>query len=265
VQNRGVDEAPNHKVEDVVFYSVLQNYKTVSEPFKFKEFEINQDRCAMKIGTDGVLLGAWTSLSNTPESILDIGAGTGVIALMLAQRSQAEVVDAIEIDSNAYEQCVENFEISPWGDRLYCYHAGLDEFVDEIEDLYELIVCNPPFYTENVTSGNLQRDQARQSEFLPFDELLKGVSVLLSVKGVFATIIPYKEKDRFVGMAAVYGLFPNRCLHVKGNSSSEFKRTLLEFTKQEQLCVVNELVIETERHSYTIDYVNLTKDFYLKM
>ena len=117
----------------------------MNEPFKFKQFSVNQDRCAMKIGTDGVLLGAWTNIENNPESILDIGAGTGVISLMLAQRCFAEVMDAIEIDADAYEQCVENFELSPWGDRLYCYHAGLDEFVDEIEDQYELIVCNPPF------------------------------------------------------------------------------------------------------------------------
>ena len=110
----------------------------------------------MKIGTDGVLLGAWTPVDTSLESILDIGAGTGIIALMLAQRSNADVVDAIEIDADAYEQCVENFEGSPWGDRLYCYHAGLDEFVDEIEDQYELITCNPPFYSENVSSGNLQ-------------------------------------------------------------------------------------------------------------
>ena len=151
----------------------------MSEPFRFKQFEINQDRCAMKIGTDGVLLGSWTNIT-AAESILDIGAGTGIIALMLAQRSSAEAIDAIEIDSNAYEQCIENFENSLWGDRLYCYHAGLDEFIEEIEDLYDVIVCNPPFYTESVTSGDLQRDQARQNEFLPFKELIEGVSVLIS-------------------------------------------------------------------------------------
>ncbi|TLP74493.1 methyltransferase [Maribacter sp. ACAM166] len=219
----------------------------------------------MKIGTDGVLLGAWTDVHNNPVSILDIGAGTGVIALMLAQRSTAEVIDAIEIDSDAYEQCVDNFEMSPWGDRLYCYHSGLDEFVDEIEDVYELIVCNPPFYIENVTSGNLQRDRARQNEFLPFDELLKGVSSLLAENGIFATIIPYKGKDDFIGMAVALGLYPKRCLNVKGNSAADFKRTLLEFTKLEQTYDVSELIIETERHCYTSDYKNLTKNFYLKM
>lgn len=219
----------------------------------------------MKIGTDGVLLGACTDLEQHPESILDIGAGTGLIALMMGQRSSAETIDAIEIDADAYEQCVENFENSPWGDRLYCYHAGLDEFIDELDEPYDLILCNPPFYTENVSSGNLQRDQARQNDFLPFDELLKGVAALLASNGSFATIIPFKEESEFISMAAALGLFPKRCLHVKGNPTADFKRSLLQFTRQEQTFQVNELVIEKERHTYTAHYINLTKDFYLKM
>lgn len=237
----------------------------MSELFKFKQFNIDQNRCAMKVGTDGVLLGAWAKLDAATDSILDIGAGTGVIALMLAQRSNAEIIDAIEIDAGAYEQCVENFEISPWGDRLYCYHADLDEFVDEIEDQYNLIVCNPPFYAETVTSGNLQRDQARQNEFLPFNQLLEGVAKLLRENGTFATIIPYKEKEVFLDMAAKLGLLPNECLHVKGNPSAEIKRVLLAFSKEKQECKTSELIIEIERHQYTAEYVTLMKDFYLKM
>ncbi|SIQ17657.1 tRNA1(Val) (adenine(37)-N6)-methyltransferase [Maribacter ulvicola] len=219
----------------------------------------------MKIGTDGVLLGAWTRVGHNPNAILDIGAGTGVVALMLAQRSNAEVIDALEIDADAYEQCVENFEMSPWGNRLYCYHAGLDEFVEEIEDQYELIVCNPPFYSETVTSGSVQRDRARQNEFLPFDELLTGVAKLLAENGVFTTIIPFKEKDDFVEMASGLGLFLNECLQVKGNATSAIKRTLLNFSRQEKVCKTVELIIESDRHQYTTDYVNLTKEFYLKM
>ncbi|WP_419213659.1 tRNA1(Val) (adenine(37)-N6)-methyltransferase [Maribacter sp. X9] len=237
----------------------------MNKPFKFKQFTVHQSRCAMKIGTDGVLLGAWSPLSQHPQSILDIGTGTGLIALMMAQRSNAEVIDAIEIDADAYEQCVENFEGSPWGDRLYCYHAGLDEFVDEIEEKYDLIVCNPPFYAENVSSGNLKRDQARQNYFLPFDELLKGMSALLTENGTFTTIIPFKEEIQFITLAASFGLYPKRCLHVKGNQKAEIKRSLLEFTFHRDSCLVEELIIEKGRHVYTSDYVNLTKDFYLKM
>ena len=116
------------------------------QPFQFKKFKVHQDRCAMKIGTDGVLLGAWSSIEHEPKSILDIGAGTGVIALQLAQRSSASTIDAIEIDDQAHEQCTHNFEHSDWADRLFCYHASVQEFASEMEHKYDLIVSNPPFF-----------------------------------------------------------------------------------------------------------------------
>ena len=237
----------------------------MSKPFKFKEFTIHQDRCAMKIGTDGVLLGAWAGLANNPKSILDIGAGTGLIALMLAQRSSAESIEAIEIIEEAYEQCVGNFEASPWADRLFCYHAGLDELIEEPEEAYDLIVSNPPFYAEDVTSGNISRDVARQNQSLPFDELLDGVSKLLSSDGLFSTIIPHKEETAFISLAASFELFPNRIMRVKGNPFAETKRSLLEFSFKESATTEQELTIEKERHQYTTAYISLTKDFYLKM
>ena len=237
----------------------------MNKPFKFKQFAIQQDRCAMKIGTDGVLLGAWTSLTKNPDTILDIGAGTGLIALMLAQRSWAETIDALEIDEDAYEQCVDNFEASPWGDRLFCYHAGLDEFLDDIEDQYDLIVSNPPFYSEEVSSGIVSRDIARQNQSLPFDELLAGVSILLANTGVFSTIIPFKEEKQFIELAAKIGLHPKRITRVKGHPTSEIKRSLLQFSFHESELLEDELIIEIERHQYTKEYIELTKAFYLKM
>ena len=237
----------------------------MNKPFHFKQFTIHQDRCAMKIGTDGVLLGAWTSIKGNLGSILDVGTGTGIISLMLAQRSIAETIDAIEIDGGAYEQCVENFETSDWGDRLFCYHAGFDEFVQEVEEKYDLIVCNPPFYSEDVSSGNSSRDIARQNTSLPFDELLKGVSKLLSEDGLFATIIPFKEEKGFLALAESFGLFLNRVLRVRGNPSTEIKRSLLELGFKERKASIDELTVEIERHKYTKNYIELTKDFYLKM
>lgn len=237
----------------------------MSQPFKFKKFSINQDRCAMKIGTDGVLLGAWASIEQKPNSILDIGAGTGILSLMLAQRTLAENIEALEIDEDAYEQCVENFEASPWADRLFCYHAGLDEFLEEIEEPYDLIISNPPFYSETVSSGNSSRDTARQSQSLPFDELLEAVSKLLSADGIFAVVIPFKEEISFVSLAVSFGLYPNRILRVKGNPSAEIKRSLLEFRFENSSALEEELIIEIQRHEYTNDYIALTKDFYLKM
>jgi tRNA1Val (adenine37-N6)-methyltransferase len=242
------------------------------KPFKFKEFTVNQDKCAMKIGTDGVLLGAWASIKDNTYSILDIGAGTGVISLMLAQRSDAENIEAIELDGDAFEQCAENFEASDWSDRLFCFHAGFDEFVDEYteeepdeSELYDLIVSNPPFYSEEVTSGDEARDNARQNTSLPFEELVTGVSKLLSHNGTFATIIPFKEEEKFIALATNNKLNLNRITRVKGNKNSEIKRSLLEFSFSKSEIITNELVIEKERNNYTIDYINLTKDFYLKM
>jgi len=124
--------------------------------FAFKQFSVQQDKCAMKIGTDSVLLGAWCPIEKNPFSVLDIGAGTGVLSLMLAQRTNAEQIDALEIDEDAYEQCVENFEASPWSDRLFCFHAGLDEFVEEPEDEYDIIISNPPFYSEDYKTDSLE-------------------------------------------------------------------------------------------------------------
>lgn len=224
----------------------------------------------MKIGTDGVLLGAWTSIDHNPFSILDIGAGTGIISLMLAQRSHAENIEAIEIDDSAYEQCTANFEDSPWGDRLFCFHAGFDEFVDEsaedgFEEKYDLIVSNPPFYVENVSSGDTSRDTARQNISLPFNELIEGVSKLLSTDGVFSLIIPFAEEENFIKLSATHQLFPKRITRVKGNSTAEIKRSLLEFSFNKIDTSIDELIIEKERHQYTEAYINLTKDFYLKM
>ncbi|MDO5987333.1 methyltransferase [Flavivirga amylovorans] len=235
------------------------------KPFVFKQFSVKQEQCAMKIGTDSVLLGAWTSVKDNLFSILDIGTGTGILSLMLAQRSHAEVVDGIEIDDNAYEQCVDNFENSPWGDRLFCYHASLEEFAEEIDDKYDLIISNPPFYSEDYKTENTQRDLARFQDAMPFNHLIESVSKLLSEDGIFSVIIPFKEEEKLIHLASKFKLIPNKILHVKGTPTSEIKRSLIEFSFHESDKKVDNLIIETGRHQYTQDYTNLTKDFYLKM
>lgn len=233
--------------------------------FQFKQFTIQQDKCAMKVGTDGVLLGAWAPVEHNPYSILDIGAGTGLIALMTAQRSHAEQIDGIEIDDDAYEQAVDNFESSPWGDRLFCYHAGLDEFMDEPEDEYDLIVSNPPFYTDGYFSDDEQRNKARFTESLPFEDLAEAAGLLLSEDGVLAVIIPYKEEDKFIALAKEEELYPFKITRVKGTPSTEIKRSLMAFSRDIKEVEIDELTIEIERHNYTEEYISLTKDFYLKM
>jgi len=237
----------------------------MSKPFRFKQFSVAQDQCAMKIGTDAVLLGAWTGLDSQPNSILDIGAGTGILALIMAQRSTAELIDALEIDADAYEQCVENFETSDWGDRLFCYHASLDEFTEEIEDQYDLIISNPPFYTDTFKTENEVRNQARFEDAMPFNKLLKSVSQLLSPTGHFNVVIPFSEETSFIELAAKEGLYPSKILNIRGQKSSPLKRSMICFTFKKQAVETRELVIEIARHQYTKEYTSLTKDFYLKL
>lgn len=234
--------------------------------FQFKQFCVNQDQTAMKIGTDGVLLGAWTPIENNPKSVLDIGTGTGIIALMLAQRSTAEQIDALEIDESAFEQAVENFENSPWGDRLFCFHAGLDEFVEEPEEEYDLIVSNPPFFSEDYRSENEQRDLARFQDAMPFEELVEAADLLLSENGIFSVIIPFNEEDRFIELCSEVELYPIKITRVKGALNTKIIRSLLAFKRYELAVLTSdELVIEISRHEYTPEYIALTKDFYLKM
>ena len=234
--------------------------------FSFKQFSVQQEKSAMKVGTDGVLLGAWTPIENNPKSVLDIGTGTGIIALMLAQRCEAEQIDAIEIDESAYEQAVENFENSPWGDRLFCFHAELDEFVDDPEDEYDLIVSNPPFFSEDFRSANEQRDLARFQEAMPFEELVEAADLLLSENGIFSVIIPFNEEDRFIELCAEVELYPIKVTRVKGAPNTKIVRSLLAFKRYElSVLTSDELVIEISRHEYTPEYISITKDFYLKM
>ena len=234
--------------------------------FQFKQFTIEQDRCAMKIGTDGVLLGAWAPVEQNTFSILDIGTGTGIIALMLAQRSTAQQIDALEIDEQAYEQAIDNLENSPWNDRLFCFHAGLDEFMEEPEDEYDLIVSNPPFYSEDYKTNNDQRDLARFQDALPFEDLIEAADLLLSENGILAVIIPFKEEDRFLAIAKEFELYPTKITRVKGTPTAEIKRSLLALSRNKTtLFSIDELTIEIGRHEYTPEYIALTQDFYLKM
>lgn len=245
----------------------------MSKSFQFKQFTVEQDRTAMKIGTDGILLGAWAKVENA-FSVLDIGAGTGVIALMIAQRTEAETVDAIELDEDAYEQCVDNFENSPWGDRLFCYHASLEEFSEEMdEEKYDLILSNPPFFQPPTAKDNSEeedvvsnsRKKARFYDSLPFEELIEYASGLLSDFGSLAVIIPYSEEEKFLQLAADVNLFPNRITRVRGNKDASVKRSLLQLSFSKTEPEKNEIILEINRHEYTQEYINLVKEFYLNM
>ncbi len=243
--------------------------------FKFKEFCVTQDRCAQKVGTDSVLLGAWTTPNKKPQNILDVGTGTGILSLMLAQRFTLAHIEAIEIDTDAFEQAAENFENSPWSDRLFCFHSSFQEFYEEVEERFDLIVSNPPFYDSTSLKNESQlenkRQQARFDDALPFEELVYGVYQLLSNDGTFACIIPKDRVKRFLEITTHFQLELVRTVHVKGTDTSPVKRCLMEFrfresvTKTNTVLIEEDLTIEITRHNYTDAYINLTKDFYLNM
>lgn len=220
----------------------------------------------MKVGTDGVLLGAWCPIDNNPKSILDIGTGTGVIALMLAQRSNAQQIDALEIDEDAYEQATDNFENSNFADRLFCFHAGLDEFIEDPEDEYDLIISNPPFFAEDFKSTDEARNLSRFLDAMPFEQLIEAADLLLSENGIFAVIIPFKDEEKFIALAKEYEMNLTKITRVRGTLRTPIIRSLLAFKRFElPVLVADELVIEIDRHVYTDDYIDLVKDFYLKM
>ena len=246
-------------------YPLLNRYSPLYKDFQFKQFIIQQNKTAMKVGTDGVLLGSWAKVSSKAERILDIGTGTGLIALMMAQRSTAKVIDAVELNERAYHQAKENFKASNWSERLSCFHSSFQIFSNEMEGNYDLIVSNPPFYIATQRTALEDRDMARHSDHLRFGELLIGVAKLLNKKGSCAFIIPFSEQDDFIALAEKNGVFPFQITHVKGNNESPIRRSLLQFSFVKDEILTKELVIENSRHIYTKDYIELVKDFYLKM
>lgn len=240
-------------------------FASMNADFHFKQFKIKQDKAAMKVGTDGVLLGAWVSIGPQTENVLDIGTGTGLIGLMLAQRSNASCIDAIELDTEAYVQAVENFEKSDWGDRLFCYHGSVQELAETPEYLYDLIISNPPYFKTDTLRNNSAREMARQAKTLSYDSLLDSTRSMLAKTGSCAFIIPFHEEEGFVKKASDRGLFLNRLTRVRGNSSSNIKRSLMQLSFQETTFKPEELTIEKSRHVYTAAYNALVKDFYLKL
>lgn len=243
--------------------------------FSFKQFDIVQDKVAQKVGTDGVLLGAWCSLDKQPHKILDIGSGTGLISLMCAQRFPQAFIESIEIDHDAFEQTASNFESSKFKDQLYAYHASFQEFYDEVDERYDFMVSNPPFYNAQSIKSDDQiesrRQQARFDDALPFEELFYGVYKLLAIDGTFALVFPVEREERVLEIADYFTMMPTRKMYVRGTVDSSVKRVFMELRfresviKSNQKLVTQHMVIEHSRHEYTDEYIALTKDFYLKM
>ncbi len=236
--------------------------------FKFKQFTIHQDRTAMKVGTDGVLLGAWAPISPTAHRILDIGTGTGLIALMLAQRYPSLNITAIDIDKSSIEQATENIKNSPFAQYITTHHTSLQDY--NPKEKYDAIVCNPPYFVASLKCPDSQRTQARHTDSLSFDELLSHSARLLNDEGSLSVILPVTEGNQLIALASQYGFTLTQQVHVLPTPTSAPKRLLMHFTKKsmvnsQQSIVNSQLIIELARHQYTPEYITLTRDFYLKM
>ncbi len=230
--------------------------------FRFKQFTIHQDQCAMKVGTDGVLLGAWVK-SDQAKRILDVGTGSGLIALMLAQRTNEAIIDAIEIDAAAVKQAAENAQNSPWSDRIHILHQSLQGYITT-KTRYDLIVSNPPFFEEGTKASQQARTIARHNDSLKSEDLWQASQSLLQPNGRLAVIYPVEMAAQFIELGQKFGFKPQRCLNIKPTPYHPIKRKLVEFERQATEYQEETITLEVERHMYTPEFVALIKDFYLK-
>ncbi|QNA42972.1 tRNA1(Val) (adenine(37)-N6)-methyltransferase [Lacibacter sediminis] len=246
--------------------------------FQFKQFTVQQEKAALKVSTDSCLFGAWIagevrskkyevrSGSNTltthhsPLTILDIGAGTGLLMLMLAQKYDA-LIDGIEIDEPSYQQAEENIEASIWKERLQLFHADVKQF--SFSKKYDLIISNPPFYEGDLKSGTANRNVAMHDEGLKLDELIRIVNDNLTDDGSFAVLLPYVRTERMIELAEGYNLHLRTHIQVKQTVKHGYFRSMLLFSKTTTEPVVEELAVKDENNEYTTQFVNLLKDYYL--
>jgi tRNA1Val (adenine37-N6)-methyltransferase len=229
--------------------------------FSFRQFTIKQEKAAFKVGTDGVLLGACADISGDGR-ILDIGTGTGLIAIMAAQRSDA-VIDAIEPDKDSYEQAKENVQACKWKERINVIHSDLQNFIPENEQKYYSIIANPPYFRDSLRNPDTVKSAARHAFSLSSDDILYGCSRLLSDNGSLQLILPYEEGTLFIAEASGYGFFCNNIIKVKPNPAGGVIRLIMKFERTRKPVHEKFLTIETGvRHQYTEDYKEVTRDYY---
>jgi tRNA1Val (adenine37-N6)-methyltransferase len=230
--------------------------------FSFKQFTVNQDKSAFKVGTDGVLLGAFADISGV-KRILEIGTGTGLIAIMLAQRCEAEIT-AIEPDYESCIQACDNVKLCKWNSRIKVEHTDLQSYYPD-EGKFDLIVTNPPYFTDSLKNPDPRKSTARHNDSLTSEDLLVGVSRLLDDDGRLQLIMPYVEGTVLIAEAQKYEFYCNNILKIKPLPKAEIRRLIISFSRERLKVTEKFLTIERgKRHEFTEDYINLTKDFYLK-
>ena len=236
--------------------------------FRFKQFEVCHAGCAMKVGTDGVLLGAWANCQPAAVSrqlhILDAGTGSGLIALMMAQRFPSATIEAIDIDADAVTQAIDNIKRSPWRDRLTCRQISIQALAKEKRACYNAIVSNPPYFVDSLKNPNQQRQTARHTDTLSHEELLLAAKQLLTEDGVLSLILPAESENALLSIATQTGLYPTRLVHVYSKPGKPVKRIMVELRKRnDQPCEESHFYIESESSPRSDEYTALTKEFYL--
>ena len=229
--------------------------------FRFKQFSVAHDKCAMKVNTDGVLLGAWKDVSEA-RRILDVGTGTGVIALMMAQKNAVAEIHAIDIDKDAYLQARENFENSVWSNRLTSIHSSLQDFNPELK--YDVIISNPPYFIDDFKTASHRRNVAKHTVALSYKELLSGISRLLGENGKALVVLPVFNFATFQEIAGENNLFITEMLEVTAVAGKVPYLLLLQLEHAEKEILKSSLTIQNSQENFTDEYKKLTKDFYLK-
>lgn len=231
--------------------------------FRFKQFSLEDDRCAMKVGTDAVLLGAWVNVEGA-SLILDVGTGCGIIALMLAQRTAHDVmIEGIEVERTDAEQAQKNVTNSPWANRVNIHSVALQDFQSPAQ--FDLIVSNPPYFINSQLPPTAHRAQARHTQALSFEELIYHSLRLLNANGRLAVILPFEEGNLFQSLAEQQGLFPTIRLAFYSRQGKPQERWLLEFSKIKLPIKEEQLILHGDGESWSDDYKNLTRAFYLKL
>lgn len=230
--------------------------------FRFKQFEISDKSAAMKLGTDAVLLGAWAAL-NTANYILDIGTGCGILALMAAQRNSTAAIDAVEIDESSCKCAKNNFNLSPWVNRISLCHQSFQDYFKNVKKRYDGIIVNPPYFSKQLQSPDYLRNQSRHNQALPFDVLIYGCKTILADDGCIHMVIPDISFDEITKITQREQLFFNNHCIVTTNSSGKKKRHLITLGKKNTYYITDNLIIRDAQGNYTEQYKELTKDFYI--
>lgn len=233
--------------------------------FRFKGFTVYQDKSGMKVCTDSCIFAAWTAheierKKISVKSILDIGTGTGLLSLMLAQKTHA-YISAVEIDINSFEQADENFKRSPWKNRLSIFHTDIKSW--HTQHQYDLIICNPPFYENDLVPGDSGKNISKHSAALNFEELIIVVKKLVKDDGAFAILLPVSRAKSFEMLAFNHSLFPEEKLEVKQTPSHNYFRTMFFFRTHKCKLSINHLSIKNDEDQYTQEFISLLKDYYL--